>query len=576
MAALYVFDVQPISHVSPPVLQEGFFMQTNTLMLELRNIKKYYGDRLILDIKEFKAYYGERIGIVGANGAGKTTLLDIIAGRNMPDEGTAELHGELAYITQLEDGEAVKVDGKTAKEFGLDFDSLDTASGGEKTRYKIAGSLSTGSSILLADEPTSNLDIQGIELLEAKLAEYKGLILIVSHDRELLDKLCSRIAEIEDGKLKSYSGSYSQYRRQKELERERAQFEYEQYVADKEALEEAIREKKERIMKMKKTPSRMGNSEARLHKMGNQKAKANLSKAIKAMETRISKLEAKEKPKELQQAKIDINTGEQPISRVLISGKVSKAFGKKVLFKDAEFKVLNGSRTALIGGNGTGKSTLLKMIMEGCEGIKTANGVKLGYFSQGTDILEEELSILENVMKASSYPEYFARTILARLLFRRDEVYKKVSQLSGGERVRTCFAKIFCSDANVIILDEPTNYLDIYSMEAVENALKQYEGTLLFVSHDRKLISNIADRVIIIEDCKLNTFEGSYQEYLEFKKRAGTDDAHDSQKQMLILERRLSEIISRLSMPGKGDDIAALDAEYKQLIAELNRLKAGK
>jgi macrolide transport system ATP-binding/permease protein len=545
-------------------------------MLDLRNIKKYYGDRLILDINEFKAYYGERIGIVGVNGAGKTTLLDIIAGRNVPDEGAAELHGELAYITQLEAEEAVPLDDRTAKEFGLDFESLDTASGGEKTRYKIAGGLSAGSSILLADEPTSNLDISGIELLEAKLEAYKGLILIVSHDRELLDKLCSRIVEIEDGKLKNYSGSYSQYRRQKELERERAQFEYEQYRADKEALEEAIQEKKDRVRTMKKTPSRMGNSEARLHKMGNQKAKANLNKAIKAMETRIRKLEAKEKPKELQQAKIDINTSEQPISRVLISGKVNKAFERKVLFRDAEFEVLNGSKTALIGGNGTGKSTLLKMILEGCDGIKIANGVKIGYFSQGTDILEDELTILENVMKASSYPEHFARTILARLLFRRDEVYKKVSKLSGGERVRTCFAKIFCSDANVIILDEPTNYLDIYSMEAVENALKLYEGTLLFVSHDRKLIGNIADRVIIIEGCRLNTFEGSYEEYWEFKNRAHTDAALDRQKQRLLLETRLSEIISKLSMPGKGDNAAALDAEYKQLIAELNRLKAGK
>lgn len=549
-------------------------MQT-MLMLEISNVKKHYGDRLILDIKDFKAYYGERIGIVGANGAGKTTFLDIIAGRLMPEDGSVKHYGELAYITQLDLKADSEVDNRMAKEFRLDFNSLDTASGGEKTRFKIASSLSRSSSILLADEPTSNLDIQGIELLEEKLAAYSGLLLIVSHDRELLDRLCSKIIEVEGGGLKQYCGSYSQYRQQKEQERNRAQFEYEQYAACKKALEEAINEKKGRVSSLRKAPARMGNSEARLYrKMGNQKAEGSLNRAIKAMETRIRKLEVKEKPKELEQVRIDINEGGKPVGRVLISGRITKAFGKKVLFRDAEFEVVKGSKTALIGGNGTGKSTLLKLIMEGNEEIKLANGVRTGYFSQETDILEDELSILGNVMKASAYPEQFARTMLARLLFRRDEVYKKAKQLSGGERVRACFAKIFCSDTNIIILDEPTNYLDIYSMEAVENALKLYEGTLFFVSHDRKLISGIADRIMVIEDCKLKTFEGSYEEYVEFKKRATTITELDSQKHRLILETKLSEVLSRLSMPGKGDDIVQLDLEYKRLLTEINLLKA--
>jgi len=545
------------------------------LILEINNLKKYYGDRLILDIKDFKAYYGERIGVVGANGAGKTTLLDIIAGRKMPDEGSVKRHGEISYITQLDVEAAKQVDNRMAKEFGLSFNSLDTASGGEKTRFKIAAGLSGESSILLADEPTSNLDIQGIELLEEKLKAFKGLILLVSHDRELLDKLCSKIIELEGGALKQYSGSYSQYKLQKAAEFDRAQFEYEEYVADKKALEEAVSERKGRVATMKKAPARMGNSEARLHnKMGNQKAKANLNRAIKAMETRISKLEAKEKPREQQHAKLDMQDAGKPVSRVLISGKgITKRFGSKELFKDAEFEVTNGSKTALIGGNGTGKSTLLKMIIEGNELIKLANGVKLGYFSQETDILEDTSTILENVMKESVHPENFVRTMLARLLFKRNDVYKKVGKLSGGERVRTCFARIFCSDANVIILDEPTNYLDIYSMEAVENALRLYEGTLLFVSHDRKLIESTADKIIFIEDLKLNTFEGSYAEYNESKK-CGADVKHyNSQKQKLLLDTRLSEIISRLSMPGKGDDMESLNMEYKKLLAEIRQLE---
>jgi len=547
------------------------------LLLEVNNIKKYYADRLILDIKDFKAYYGEKIGIVGANGAGKTTLLDIIAGRNIPEEGSIKLYGEISYITQLDMEAASEVDNRMAKEFELYFNSLDTASGGEKTRFKIASSLSENNSILLADEPTSNLDIQGIELLEKKLAGYKGLILIVSHDRELLDKLCSKIVEIEGGELKQYSGNYSQYKLQKEMELERAQFEYDQYIDNKRALEEAVKEKKNKSATMKKAPSRMGNSEARLHKTGNQKAKANLDKAIKAMETRISKLEKKEKPKEQQHAVIDIQGAEKPVSRVLISGSgVSKSFGPKELLREAEFEVLNGSKTALLGGNGTGKSTLLNMIMRRDKSIKLANGVKLGYFSQGTDILKDDETILENVMKESIYPEHFVRTILARLLFRRDDVHKKAGKLSGGERVRTCFAKIFCSDANVIVLDEPTNYLDISSMEAVENAMRLHEGTILFASHDRKLISSTADRIIFIEDSRLNTFEGSYGEYVEYRKRSADSVETERKRQKLLLDTRLSEILSRLSMPGKDDDVEQLDMEYKKILAEIRQLESGK
>lgn len=546
--------------------RRGIFM----LLLDIKDLKKYYGERLILDAKDFKAYYGEIIGIVGANGSGKTTFLDIIAGRNIPEEGSVKLYGEISYITQLDLEAVSEVNNRMAKEFNLGFNSIDTASGGEKTRFKIAGSLSENSSILLADEPTSNLDIQGIELLEKRLAGYKGLILIVSHDRELLDKLCSSIVEIEGGKLKRYSGGYSQYKQQKDAEFERTQFEYHQYTENKKALEDAIKEKKSRTASMKKAPGRMGNSEARLHKMGNQKAKGNIDKAIKAMETRISKLEAKEKPKEQLHVKIDMQDAEKLVSRVLISGKgITKAFGSKELFREAEFEIPNGSKTALLGGNGTGKSTLLNMIMGGDMSIKLANGTKLGYFRQGTDILEDGETILENVTKDSIYPEYFVRTILARLLFKKDDVYKKAGKLSGGERVRTCFAKIFCSDANVIVLDEPTNYLDISSMEAVENAMKLFEGTIFFASHDRKLISSTADRIIFIEDFRLNTFEGSYSEYID----SGDTDIN---KKKLLLDTRLSEVISRLSMPGKGDDVEQLDMEYKKILAEIRQLETGK
>lgn len=544
------------------------------LMLEICNLKKYYGDRLLFDIKDFKAYSGDRIGIVGMNGAGKTTLLDIISQRKEASEGFVKTYGSLSYITQLEDAGDEIIDERAVSEFGLGSLELSTASGGEKTKYKIACCVSKNSDILLADEPTSNLDIEGIELLQKKLSQHEGVLLIVSHDRELLDKLCNKIIEIEDCRLKIYTGNYTRYKQQKDMKLQRAQFEFEQYANKKSNLEKAINEKRGKAVSMRKAPARMGNSEARLHKMGNQKAKASINRTVKAMETRLEKLEVKEKPWEQEFAKLDFREAAEVVSRVLVCGKsISKRFGDREIFRDVEFEITKGSKTALIGGNGTGKTTLLKMIMNGSEGIKLANGVKTGYFSQGMDALEENSTILENVMKTSIHPESFVRTILARLLFKRDDIYKKAGLLSGGERVRVCFARILVSEANLIVLDEPTNYLDIYSMEAVENAVKLYEGTVLFVSHDRKLIGSTADRIMVIEDCRIVTFNGSYDEYLESKKEARPSAVEDSYKQRLILETRLSEVLSKLSMPGKGDDIQALDLAYKDLLKKIRKLE---
>ena len=273
--------------------------------------------------------------------------------------------------------------------------------------------------VIFADEPTSNVDMEGIELIEKKFEEYRGALIIISHDRSFLDKLCNQIIEIENSKIKIYKGNYSDYREQKMEERERAQFEYGEYVKEKKRLETVIIKTKQKVKSMKKTPKRMGNSEARLHKMGGQKAKATLERAVKNVEKRIEHLEVKEKPKVPSSIKLDIQDAGKLHSKIIIEGEnLNKAFGEKVIFKEAAFKIYNGSKVALIGPNGSGKSTLIKMIIDGDEAIKTAQGVKIGYFSQEMDILRKDLSIIENVMEGSIYPENFARLLLARLLFK--------------------------------------------------------------------------------------------------------------------------------------------------------------
>lgn len=542
------------------------------LLIELSKVKKHYGDRLILDIEDLKIYLKDRIGIVGLNGAGKTTLIDILSRRAEPDQGWVKIHGRYDYISQLEAPSYKNISKEMASKFRIANTWNDNMSGGEKTRFKLAQSLSKDSLILFADEPTSNLDIEAIQLLEERLLEYDGALVIISHDRDVLDKLCNKIIEIENGRIKTYNGGYTEYREQKEEEKERALFEYNEYVNEKKRLEGVIFETSKKSKSIKGPPKRMGNSEARLHKMGGQKAKASLDKKVKNLRKRVEHLEEKEKPLEPKKARLDIQESSKLHSKIVIEGKeINKKFDDKIIFEDAEFTIYNGNKIGLIGPNGCGKSTLVKMIIDHDPTIKIAPGAKIGYFSQDMSILDDDLSIIGNVMNTSIYSENFARLLLARLLFRRDSVYKKVGLLSGGEQVKVSFAKIILQDINLLVLDEPTNYLDIDSLEAVESTLKDYDKTLLLVSHDRRFISSIADHIMTIEDYKIHIFKGRYDEFLE--RDNNTQGKEEIQKQIIVLETRLSEVIGKLSIESNKEKIEALDKEYYNLISRIKLLK---
>ena len=544
------------------------------LLVECRNLKKSYGDRLILDIENLCIYDHDRIGIVGVNGAGKTTLLNLLSKRIEPDEGWVKLYGRCSYISQLEPPQEAIIQPAIASKFQVHQTYRESMSGGEKTRFKLAAGLSHNNAIIFADEPTSNMDIEGIQLVERSLAKFAGALVLISHDRDLLDSLCTKIIEIERGKIKTYSGNYSKYIKQKTEEQNLAQFEYEQYVKEKKRLERTIISIREKGKSMRKTPRRMGNSEARLHKMGNQKAKANLDRAIKNVESRIKHLEVKEKPPVDEKIKLDIGEVQKVYSKIIIEGSgLNKSFGEKVIFKDAQFQIENGAKVGLIGPNGCGKSTLLKMIVNQELPIKTAPNIRIGYFSQEMSILDGTKSILDNVMVESIYEERFVRLLLARLLFKGDSVYKKVGILSGGEKVKASFAKIICSDFNLLILDEPTNYLDLYSLEVVEEVLREYEHTLLFVSHDRRFINSVANQILIIEDHKLKTFKGSYNEYMTSLTKARDREKERIEEEILLLQNRLAEVIGRISIPSKKDDPELLEVEYREILGQIRSLK---
>lgn len=554
------------------------------LILEAVKIKKYYQDRLIIAFDRLEIYSGDKIGIVGQNGAGKTTLFNILTGETTVDAGTVRRYGEIAYLKQLSDeefenGKEVHAETghgtkqKMLKELRVQDKSRSSkVSGGEQTRLKIAEALSQDKVVLFADEPTSNLDFQGIRLLKEKLSQVETLFLI-SHDRVLLDELCAKIIEVRDGKLKVYEGNFSAYQAQKQVEEERARFEFEQFLEEKRKLENAVKESYERAKEMKKAPARMGNSEARLHKGAVKERQKKLHKSVNILKTRLEKLEVKEKPKKNPQVKFDFSLTDPPRNKTIISCEdLSFSYDEEnEIFRHAGFKLNKGSKTALVGENGSGKTTLLNLIYRLSKEIYVVPKARLGYFHQDFENLDYNRTILENVGADSVQDETVLRTILARLLFFGDDVYKKVGVLSGGERIKVSFAKLFVSQANVLLLDEPTNYLDLTSLEALQNILSEYAGTVLFVSHDRAFVDAVADRLLILENKQIMEFTGNWQAWEESRQKVAAAEKEASKLDEAVLRMRLSEIIAKMSLPGAAKEL--LEAEYEKTLAQLQKRK---
>ena len=539
------------------------------LFLEAANIRKYYSDRLILVFEGLKVYSGDRIGIVGQNGSGKTTLMNILSGSIEPDEGLVKQYSDISCIRQFADENTVNADRKLLKEFNLaNKADQDVLSGGENTRIKLANALDHTGTLLFADEPTANLDYKGVELLKGKLAQFDTFLLI-SHDRSLLDELCNRILEIKDGNIRLYDGNYSFYKEQSAKEFQRMGQEYENYVSQKADLEGAIGDRQSKSKSMRKTPKRMGNSEARLHKRKVNEKQQKIHDAVNSMRTRLEKLEVKEKPRELPKIKLDFSLTNPPENKIVISAeKLSFSYDSNVIFENAGFKVYNGSKTALWGENGTGKTTLLNLISTNTSGkIYIVPKARIGYFQQGFENLEYNRSVLDNVMKDSIQSQTVTRTILARLLISGDDVNKNVGVLSGGERIKVSFAKLFVSNANILLLDEPTNYLDMLSLEALESVLREYEGTVLLVSHDKAFVNSVADHLLVCENKSITGFEGTLNDYELSREKAQMPVKDEMER--IVLQMKITEIVARLSRADKDGD--ALEDEYQRLVLQLKR-----
>ncbi len=528
------------------MIKGGVFM-----VLELKNMIKCYGDKKVLEIDNLKIYENEKVGIVGQNGSGKTTLLDMISGRIKPDTGEIICHQNIIYMEQFEE---------------LDSENKHL-SGGEKKKQAFNKKIVNQNGILLLDEPSSNLDRNAINYIEKELKRYKGPILLISHDRSLLDEICTSIIEIANGKVKKYEGNYSKYKLQKEAEIKRKEFEYVQYIEEKHRLEKAIQISKNTAKEIRKTPKRMGNSEARLHKRGVENIREKLEGHTNALKTRLDKLEVKEKPQNDSKIYMQYQTDQKVKSKIAIRiENLNIQLGDKILFKNANGIVKTNSKTALIGENGIGKTTLIKEIMQQHNSIKINPNVKIGYFSQDFTNLNMHTSIIENVMKDTNQSEVFVKNILANLLFKDKDLDKKIKDLSGGERVKVSIAKILVSESNLLLLDEPTNSLDIASIEVLEDLLKKYNGTILLVTHDKTFIDHIATDIWMIKNHKIEEYEGNYSRYLQYEKEKLKKQKNNDENDRLLLEFKLSQITSELSITKDENRKKELEEEFNRLV----------
>ena len=531
------------------------------MILACQNISKAFGTDEIIQHASFHIEENEKAAIVGINGAGKTTLLRIIMGELEADQGEVILakNRTIGYLPQNPDiagnrtvyeevlsarddltamqqeliemeqsmsslqGEELEKLMDTYNRRNLEFEQkggasykseitgvlkglgfteeefgkhMQTLSGGQRTRVCLGKLLVTKPDVILLDEPTNHLDIGSITWLETFLLNYRGAVVIVSHDRYFLDRVVRKVVELDRSQVSVFSGNYSDYAVKKAQVREAQLKQY--YNQQRE-----IRHQEEVIAKLKSF---------------------NREKSIRRAESRekmLDKIERLEKPVE-ENTDIHLNLEPRTVSGndVLSVEHLAKSYPGQSLFTDLFFELKRGERVALIGDNGTGKTTILKIINEMVEAdqgtVKLGTNVHIGYYDQEHQVLHPEKTLVEEISDA--YPDLTnteIRNVLAAFLFTGDEVFKRISELSGGERGRVSLAKLMLSEANFLILDEPTNHLDITSKEILEQALNHYTGTVLFVSHDRYFINKTATRILDLTGETLVNYIGNYDYYLE-------------------------------------------------------------
>ncbi|MDR0268814.1 ribosomal protection-like ABC-F family protein [Paenibacillus sp.] len=445
-------------------------------------------------------------------------------------------------------------------------------SGGQKTRVRLAALLVKRPSFLLLDEPTNHLDGESIVWLEEWLNGYEGTVLFVSHDRTFLDHVATGICELTDSGMKRYKGGYSDYKREKERELREQEALYKKQKQMREALEESIRNYQDWFHRAEGSANKNTETKAATPYY-KAKAKKNISR-YHAKQKELERLEKEnvQKPKDM--AKVNMQLGEGGFAaRVLLRlERICFGYEEKQLFQELDLLLSRGDRLAVRGPNGSGKSTLLKLVLGELEAdrgnVWLHPAVNVGYFSQELESLKEEETLLDSLLHLPDMTETHARTLLGCFLFSREDVFKRIGDLSMGEKCRAAFVQLYFSGANLLVLDEPTNYLDIQTREVVEEALASYPGALLVVSHDRMLVRKLANRLLTLSPEKEpELFEGSVEEEEERLTRHGgvLKEDPEREKQRLELEWEISRLLGMEDPDGSQERIAEIRALRKQL-----------
>ena len=495
-------------------------------VLNIEHITKVYGDKTIFDDVSYGISEGDKIGIIGINGTGKTTLLRIIAGIAPPDEGQVVTQNGLrvtylpqnpqfpsdatilSYVTEgvTEQSWNPQTEAKTVlNRLGIQDheEEIVHLSGGEKKRVALARTLVNPADVLILDEPTNHLDNEMAAWLEDYLNRFKGVVIMVTHDRYFLDRVTNKILEISHGKLYSYEANYSKFLEMK---------------AQREEMEEASERKRQSILRMELEWAKRGC-----------RARSTKQKA------RLDRLEAlKNGTAPVRDAQAEIDSVQSRMGKKTIELKgISKSFGKKVCIRDFSYIVLKNQRLGIIGPNGCGKSTLLKIIagiVQPDEGeVEIGETIKIGYFSQEGEKMDENQRVIDYIRNVAEYIPtkeglVSASKLLERFLFDSSLQYAPIGKLSGGERKRLYLMKILAGAPNVLLLDEITNDIDIPTLTILEDYLDSFSGIVIAVSHDRYFLDNMADRIFAFEgEGNLVQYEGNYTDYLEARKKKGED-----------------------------------------------------
>ncbi|UCZ56138.1 ABC-F family ATP-binding cassette domain-containing protein [Desulfurispirillum indicum] len=583
-------------------------------MLEIQELEKFLGNRDLFHQCNVRIHPGDKAFLVGINGSGKTTLLKIITGQTLPDSGSVRAGGSIGYLDQrlenfgptvyatvqnafawlLEKEEELtalqerisrpevyndealmirlleqmdqlqhtfstyggyRVDAVTRSVLhGMGFGNDDfqrdpqTLSGGQKNRLALARLIAQSPDIMILDEPTNHLDIRNIQWLEQFLRQYPKTLLIVSHDRKLMENIATRIVELDGGNLYSYSGSYQHYLEQREVR-------YKDIQRNQQAYEEKVRKEEELIRRLKswRNHTQAQSRQKQLERLQNAHDDVEIDQK-KSFSTRFT-------PEYLPSAQT-----------VLKASHITKTYGTTPILRGIDLEVDNGERIGIIGPNGSGKSTLLR-ILAGAEEADSAtihlgNLVRISYFSQEHRELNPQLNLIQQLREIRPLAtDQELRTLLAKYQFRGEEHFKHVGVLSGGELSRLSFACLEMDCGNLLILDEPTNHMDIEGIEAVIEGIREFPGTVLAVSHDRYFLENVCTRLFIINQGKLEIFRGSYQEYQDHLKGSPTDNTPATTPSEE--PGRKTKKVDRYKVASVEEEIAELEERIARLEEEI-------